>query len=110
MILWKFLSPVEVDLAALSSRAFFFKEERFFPPLLFPPLLSRNVANKGLFKWEWMIVALLGLAMTSANLYGYLRCRWADTTQFTNYLSKWAFLSVLRRQNPSTSDPMQQTI
>ncbi|EPB76811.1 hypothetical protein ANCCEY_04093 [Ancylostoma ceylanicum] len=62
------------------------------------------------FKWEWMIVALLGLAMTSANLYGYLRCRWADTTQFTNYLSKWAFLSVLRRQNPSTSDPMQQTI
>lgn len=41
-----------------------------------------------------MIVASLGLAMTAANLYGYLRCRWADTNQFTNALSKWAFLNV----------------
>ncbi|VDN03178.1 unnamed protein product [Thelazia callipaeda] len=45
-------------------------------------------------KWEWMIVALIGLTMNAANLYGYLRCRWATTNEFTNYFSKIAFLSV----------------
>ncbi|KAK6024740.1 hypothetical protein OSTOST_09447 [Ostertagia ostertagi] len=64
-------------------------------------------------KWEWMIVALLGLSMNSANLYAALLCGAGlrrDTNQFTNYLSKWAFLSVLRRQAPPSSDPLQQTI
>lgn len=41
-----------------------------------------------------MIVALMGFAMTGANLYGYLRCKWSNTQEFTNYVSKLAFLSV----------------
>ncbi|VDM40684.1 unnamed protein product [Toxocara canis] len=45
-------------------------------------------------KWEWMIVAAMGLIMNGANLYGYLRCKWSSTQELTNYLSKWAFISV----------------
>ncbi|VDN34312.1 unnamed protein product [Gongylonema pulchrum] len=45
-------------------------------------------------KWEWMVIALMGLAMNGANLYGYVRCKWGSTNEFTNYLSKMAFLSV----------------
>ncbi|CAD6193577.1 unnamed protein product [Caenorhabditis auriculariae] len=62
------------------------------------------------FKFEWMIVALLGAAMSLANLYGYLRCRWSDTNQLTSYLSKWAFLNVLRRQQQPQPQPFQQNI
>uniref|UniRef100_A0A0M3I3I3 Golgi apparatus membrane protein TVP23 homolog n=1 Tax=Ascaris lumbricoides TaxID=6252 RepID=A0A0M3I3I3_ASCLU len=45
-------------------------------------------------KWEWMIVAAMGLIMNGANLYGYLRCKWNSTQELTNYISKWAFISV----------------
>ncbi|KAI1722729.1 NRDE-2, necessary for RNA interference domain-containing protein [Ditylenchus destructor] len=60
------------------------------------------------FQWQWMIVCLLGLSMTSTNLYMYLRCKWSNTTELTNYLTKWAFLSMLTRnfqtqQAPATS-------
>ncbi|CAB3409032.1 unnamed protein product [Caenorhabditis bovis] len=61
-------------------------------------------------KFEWMIVALLGAMMSLANLYGYLRCRWSNTEQMTNYFSKWAFLNVLRRSQPTTPQPFQQTV
>ncbi|CAJ0919767.1 unnamed protein product, partial [Mesorhabditis belari] len=58
--------------------------------------------------WQWAVVALLGFVMTSANLYGYLRCRWADTNQFTSAVSKWAFLNMLRRQTaPSQTQSTQ---
>uniref|UniRef100_A0A0N5ARY4 Golgi apparatus membrane protein TVP23 homolog n=1 Tax=Syphacia muris TaxID=451379 RepID=A0A0N5ARY4_9BILA len=60
-------------------------------PLLWSMLVSIAFLT---FKWEWMIVALMGLVMNAANLYGYLRCKWTNTTDFTNYVSKWAFLSV----------------
>lgn len=53
------------------------------------------------FKWEWMVVALLGLSMTSANLYGYLRCKWSNTTEMTNYFTKMAFFSVSPPANPT---------
>lgn len=46
------------------------------------------------FRWEWMVVAILGGGMTLANLYGYLRCTWNTTTEMTNYFTKLAFLSV----------------
>lgn len=62
------------------------------------------------FKWEWMIVALLGFSMNTANLYGYLRCRWANTNQFTNALSKWAFLNMLRRQQTPANPTTQETV
>uniref|UniRef100_A0A915PQG7 Golgi apparatus membrane protein TVP23 homolog n=1 Tax=Setaria digitata TaxID=48799 RepID=A0A915PQG7_9BILA len=51
-------------------------------------------------KWEWMIIAIMGSLMNGANLYGYLRCRWGSTHEFTNYISKIAFLSVLSKSNP----------
>nr|CDJ93669.1 Protein of unknown function DUF846 domain containing protein [Haemonchus contortus] len=103
---WKFESAKDQSrFPPMDRRAFWFA-------LVLAPLLWFFFVAMAFFtfKWEWMIVALLGLSMTSANLYGYLRCRWADTNQFTNYLSKWAFLSVLRRQPPTNSDPLQQTI
>uniref|UniRef100_A0A914EPA8 Golgi apparatus membrane protein TVP23 homolog n=1 Tax=Acrobeloides nanus TaxID=290746 RepID=A0A914EPA8_9BILA len=58
------------------------------------------------FKWEWMIVALMGDLMNLANLYGYLRCKWNNTQELTNYLTKYAFLSMLTRQSqqPTTSN------
>lgn len=46
------------------------------------------------FKWEWMVVAILGGGMSLANLYGYLRCTWNNTTEMSNYFTKLAFLSV----------------
>lgn len=45
-------------------------------------------------KWEWMVVALMGVLMNGANLYGYLRCIWGTTDEFTSYVSKIAFFSV----------------
>ncbi|CAI5448919.1 unnamed protein product [Caenorhabditis angaria] len=65
------------------------------------------------FKFEWMIVALLGFMMNVANLYGYLRCRWNNTEQMTSYFSKWAFLNVLRRSQPQQQQQanlFQQTV
>jgi hypothetical protein len=55
------------------------------------------------FKWEWMVVALMGASMTLANLYGYFRCKWSNTQEMTNYFTKWAFLSMLTKsaQQPS---------
>ncbi|KAK0395750.1 hypothetical protein QR680_001413 [Steinernema hermaphroditum] len=54
------------------------------------------------FKWEWMVVAFLGFVMNGLNLYGYLRCKWNSTEELTNYLSRMAFISMLRR---STNQP-----
>ena len=48
-------------------------------------------------KWQWMVVALLGFAMTFANLYGYLRCKWNNAEELSNYVTKWAFFSMLSR-------------
>ncbi|KAM3718596.1 putative Golgi apparatus membrane protein-like protein [Dirofilaria immitis] len=50
-------------------------------------------------KWEWMVIAFMGLLMNGANLYGYLRCRWGTADEFTNYISKMAFLSILSKSN-----------
>ncbi|PAV87184.1 hypothetical protein WR25_02390 [Diploscapter pachys] len=61
------------------------------------------------FRFEWMIVALIGFGMNFANLYGYLRCRWADPNQFTNAVSKWAFLSMLRRSAPPQAGNQQMS-
>ncbi|KAI6184015.1 Golgi apparatus membrane protein TVP23-like protein [Aphelenchoides bicaudatus] len=53
------------------------------------------------FKWEWMVIAILGTGMSSANFYGYLRCKYNSTTEITNYFSKLLFFSFLRRQTAS---------
>ncbi|KAE9417748.1 hypothetical protein Angca_008408, partial [Angiostrongylus cantonensis] len=87
---WKFESAKDQSrFCTADRRAFWFG-------LVLGPILWLFFVTTAFFtfKWEWMIVALLGLSMNSANLYGYLRCRWADTNQFTSYISKWAFLSV----------------
>lgn len=60
------------------------------------------------FKWEWMMVAVLGAGMSLANLYGwvvapplclfiyfrYLRCKYSSVNEMSNYFTKLAFLSV----------------
>ncbi|TMS35457.1 hypothetical protein L596_002857 [Steinernema carpocapsae] len=56
-------------------------------------------------KWEWMVVAFLGLVMNGANLYGYLRCKWNSTEELTNYLSRMAFLSMLTRSAKQPPQP-----
>ncbi|EFO27964.2 hypothetical protein LOAG_00530 [Loa loa] len=61
-------------------------------------------------KWEWMVVAIMGALMNGANLYGYLRCRWGTTDEFTNYISKMAFLSVLSKSNMAQSNPQSSQI
>jgi len=48
-------------------------------------------------KWEWMVIAVMGMSMTGANLYGYLRCKWSSRQELTNYLSKTMFLGMLTR-------------
>uniref|UniRef100_A0A158PB41 Golgi apparatus membrane protein TVP23 homolog n=1 Tax=Angiostrongylus cantonensis TaxID=6313 RepID=A0A158PB41_ANGCA len=84
---WKFESAKDQSrFCTADRRAFWFGLVRIL--IVIWPCWFFNIT------WEWMIVALLGLSMNSANLYGYLRCRWADTNQFTSYISKWAFLSV----------------
>ncbi|VDK72811.1 unnamed protein product [Cylicostephanus goldi] len=88
---WKFESAKDTSrFPVLDRRAFWIG-------LVLGPLMWLFFVTMAFFtfKWEWMIIALLGLSMNSANLYGYLRCRWSDTTQFTNYISKWAFLSFM---------------
>uniref|UniRef100_A0A7E4V4X2 Golgi apparatus membrane protein TVP23 homolog n=1 Tax=Panagrellus redivivus TaxID=6233 RepID=A0A7E4V4X2_PANRE len=60
------------------------------------------------FNWTWMVVALMGAAMTGANLYGYLRCRWSSTDEFTNYFTRWAFFSMLTRSNQAQQNPVPQ--
>ncbi|KAH7715647.1 hypothetical protein AAVH_16954 [Aphelenchoides avenae] len=69
------------------------------------------------FKWEWMVVALLGASMTLANLYGYFRCKWSNTQELSNYVTKWAFLSMLTKgaqqaqsQAAGTSGAPTQTV
>ncbi|KAE9550110.1 hypothetical protein FO519_006685 [Halicephalobus sp. NKZ332] len=58
------------------------------------------------FNWTWMVVSTMGAVMTFANLYGYLRCRWNSTDEFTNYFTKWAFFNMLSR---SAGAGQQQT-
>uniref|UniRef100_A0A914YI95 Golgi apparatus membrane protein TVP23 homolog n=1 Tax=Panagrolaimus superbus TaxID=310955 RepID=A0A914YI95_9BILA len=57
------------------------------------------------FNWTWMIVAIMGAVMNFANLYGYLRCRWSSTDEFTNYFTKWAFFNMLSRSTQQQPQP-----
>ncbi|CAI4223780.1 unnamed protein product [Auanema sp. JU1783] len=110
---WKFESAKDTSrFSSMDSRA-------FWMGLVLAPLVWFFFVSMAFFtfKWEWMIVALLGFGMTSANLYGYLRCRWANSTQLTNYLSRLAFISMLKRNrnanqqgNSDSSNPMQQSV
>ncbi|CAD5215663.1 unnamed protein product [Bursaphelenchus xylophilus] len=61
-------------------------------------------------KFEWMVVAVLGCSMNLANLYGYLRCKWNNTTEMTNYFTKMAFFSFLSRQSQPAAQPSTTTI
>jgi len=39
------------------------------------------------FRWSWILVVALGIAMNGANLYGYLRCKYNSKSDVTNFLS-----------------------
>uniref|UniRef100_A0A0N5B4P1 Golgi apparatus membrane protein TVP23 homolog n=1 Tax=Strongyloides papillosus TaxID=174720 RepID=A0A0N5B4P1_STREA len=61
------------------------------------------------FKWVWMILAGMGFVMTSINAYGYIKCRWNTTSEITNYFSKMALLSLLRRGTQQPPAPQKPT-
>lgn len=50
------------------------------------------------FKFQWMILVIIGLTMTMSNLLGYLRCRLGSTDSVTNmantYMQRQMFSQV----------------
>ena len=51
------------------------------------------------FKFQWMILVIIGLTMSMSNLLGYLRCRLGSTESVTNmantYMQRQMFSNVL---------------
>ncbi|VDN55406.1 unnamed protein product [Dracunculus medinensis] len=88
---WRFESAKD------TNRFDAFERQIFWGVLVIAPVMWSIFATIAFltFKWEWMIVALMGMAMTTANLYGYLRCKWNNAQELSNYISKWAFFSVI---------------
>ncbi|KAI6196940.1 hypothetical protein M3Y94_01167000 [Aphelenchoides besseyi] len=100
---WKFESAKDTTRFDATERYIF-----WMGLIIAPALWILFVATAFLtFKWEWMVIAVLGSGMSLANLYGYLRCKWNNTTEMTNYFTKLAFLSFLTR--PSAPQQPGQT-
>lgn len=51
------------------------------------------------FQWQWMIVAGIGAMMSITNLYGYIKCKWNNSNDLTNFFKKYAFISVNKFNN-----------
>jgi len=51
------------------------------------------------FRFQWMILVIIGLTMSMSNLFGYLRCRLGSTESVTNmantYMQRQMFSNVL---------------
>lgn len=103
---WRFESAKD------SSRFDPLERRIFWGALVVAPLLWAMLVSIAFvtFKWEWMVVAVMGLTMNGANLYGYLRCKWTNTQDFTNYVSKWAFLSMLKRSAAPQTGGISETV
>uniref|UniRef100_A0AC35U2J6 Golgi apparatus membrane protein TVP23 homolog n=1 Tax=Rhabditophanes sp. KR3021 TaxID=114890 RepID=A0AC35U2J6_9BILA len=83
----------------------------FWGALFFAPALWTFfvVVDFVTFKWIWMLLASMGLVMTSINAYGYVKCKWNNTSEITSYFSKMALMSILRRnaQPTASTNPTQ---
>ncbi|KAI6194371.1 hypothetical protein M3Y96_01117700 [Aphelenchoides besseyi] len=98
---WKFESAKDPTRFDATERYIF-----WMGLIIAPALWILFVATAFLtFKWEWMVIAILGSGMSLANLYGYLRCKWNNTTEMTNYFTKLAFLSFLTRPSVPQQQP-----
>uniref|UniRef100_A0A915EE12 Golgi apparatus membrane protein TVP23 homolog n=1 Tax=Ditylenchus dipsaci TaxID=166011 RepID=A0A915EE12_9BILA len=98
---WKFESSKNAEIYDPMERRIFWGA-LFVAPFFWLLLVSVAFIT---FQWQWMVIGLLGLAMGLANLYGYLRCKWSNTQELTNYVTKWAFLSMLTRSSQQAQQP-----
>ena len=89
-----------------------FERQVFWAGLVAAPLFWLLLVSTAFLtlQWQWMVVAGIGAGMTGTNLYGYLRCKWNSAADMQNYLAKWAFLSMLKRNygQPATSSSVSQ--
>lgn len=62
------------------------------------------------FKFQWLVLVIIGLSMSMSNLLGYLRCRLGSTqsisTMANTYMQRQMFSNVL---NMFKTQPRQQT-
>jgi len=65
------------------------------------------------FKFQWMILVIIGLTMSMSNLLGYLRCRLGSTESVTNmantYMQRQMFSNVLNMFKAKASGTSQPT-
>lgn len=60
------------------------------------------------FKFQWMILVIIGLTMSMSNLLGYLRCRLGSTDSVSNmantYMQRQMFTNVVNmfKQKPAS--------
>ena len=64
------------------------------------------------FRFQWMILVIIGLFMSGSNFFGYLRCRLGSTESVTNmantYMQRQMFSNVLnmfKAKSTGTSQP-----
>lgn len=56
------------------------------------------------FKFKWLVVVIMGVALQWANVYGYVRCKVGGKTNLrsmaTNYLGAQLFKQAMTKQEP----------
>ena len=65
------------------------------------------------FKFQWMILVIIGLTMSMSNLLGYLRCRLGSTDSVSNmantYMQRQMFSNVMNMFKAKASGNVQQS-
>merc|ERR1712025_937111 len=65
------------------------------------------------FRFQWMILVIIGLFMSGSNFFGYLRCRLGSTESVTNmantYMQRQMFSNVLNMFKAKASGSSQPT-
>jgi len=78
------------DVAVVKKKKYRSHEVRiFWLSLVAFPLLWLVAFFVCLFSPRWLVVALLGLGMTGANLYGYLRCKFGAHAKMRDVATKF---------------------
>jgi len=84
----------------------------FWAALVVCPVLWSLLAFLCLFslKPAWLIVCVMAVSMSGANLYGYLRCKWNSRQELTSYMSQTLFKSMLTRASTSKTPGREATV
>ena len=85
----------------------------FWIGLVFAPLMWIIFFLTALFgfKWQWLILVIIGLSMSMSNLLGYLRCRLGSTQTVSSmantYMQRQMFSNLLNmfKGKPETTTP-----